>query len=199
MLDEPAFEYRVIDFIGGHNGLPGSQPRYWQESEWKHAIDWMLKNRINVASLILANPNIPVLAGVFEEAFPELKTEQAEGLGGEWDYPIEYRKKMMQNVLEYGRSHGLRFLYRYEYAAIPQELLKLRPQMGGLMLDAGNPEHRQVILSVGKAALKLYGTDHLYSVQYAGEDPSLKELTSRGVAMGADVIRELDPDYKKKS
>ena len=107
--EKPRFQYRGLAYCP-HRSLARFQPEQWDLTEWKREIDYLLKKRFNTFWMRLG------IEDLFQQAFPDKVKDHGYECPGaprnSYDdrrlfWPLEYRKKLKQEVLAYAYERDL--------------------------------------------------------------------------------------------
>lgn len=215
LIRQPRFDDRLHFAWTSHRTLKKYHAFWWSEEEWEKEFDWMAKRRLNMFRLAM-NYYSRFAGDAYEQAFPKIGPEQEEvlyprlsGWPEGWGWPPEYRRKLTQKLLNYGRRRGVRFIYSIDYATVPLRFKRYYPEYQYLGPDQYG-ESRRVSpedprsLEVGRMAMQkiveIFGTDHLYhSAPYCELDVAggskEKNLQLRILAAKqlVDFIKQIDP------
>ena len=132
--EEAQFRYRGLRYFA-HRGLTRFQAEHWGPEEWERELDWVLKNRFNIALLRIGQDD------VFQRAFPKDcpypdPAKPLRGAGKGYDnrslfWPLEFRGKLRERLVAYGTARGIMFpedcgVMTHWYSATPVEFLESR-------------------------------------------------------------------------
>lgn len=165
---------------------------WWGWDEWRHYLDWMLKNRFNILDLgwspglnvlwqdVWAQFGVVIaddtwsgppfdLAGAYSGIQPPLSPEWREG-----------RAALHRRIIDYARARGMRIVAPHVSGAVPPEFQRLRPDAPVVRstwagfppryyLDPTSPLYQEVARAFLEAYCARYGTDHLYQLANLGE------------------------------
>ena len=186
ILESPRFEERYYRFWPALS-LKKYNCMFWKSDDWHQNLDWLAKKRINRQWVWAYREDLP-FGTVFDLAFPEIgpPPEEEVQLMGQasmnWTWPLDYRRAMGREVLDYARTLGIRNELMFDYGAVPARFKEAHPEMDYL-LDPYGPESAKITVFLdptkkvtgeiyGKFIRKLievYGTDHLYRFEPFGE------------------------------
>lgn len=215
-VERPRFDNRLHFCWNGHEAIKKYHSYWWSLDEWKREFDWMAKRRLNMIRIDLGY--YTHFAGdAFEQAFPEIGPEVQQngyfalaGFPHDWNWPPEYRREMLKKAMEYGRSLGIRFIYRMDYASVPQRFIKAHPEIKYMpadvygpsrQIDPRDPNAAKIEKQYLQTIVKIFGTDNLYmytpyvEIDVGGGSPE-KNLEVRVAAANGilKLIRDVDPE-----
>jgi hypothetical protein len=214
-VEQPRFDNRLHLAWNAHRAIKKYHSFWWTLDEWKREFDWMVKRRMNMLRLDMGYYG-RFSGDAFVQAFPEIGPEPDErmyprfaGWVVDWGWPPEHRRELTQQILQYGRSLGIRFVYAIDYAAVPFRFKDVHPEYKYLpanqygesrQIAPDDPAAREVEKRFLAKLVEQFGTDHLYMcTPYAELDVGggsaernldMRIQASRGLL---DLIREVDP------
>jgi hypothetical protein len=230
VYEEPAFKWRSIRYFG-HWGLKRFHPKSWNLEDWKNEMDWLIKNKFNMFHLEWGIPEDDLLQIAFPEVeypppgistydviygHPEIVDVKARDVShnyfpGTWVVPLQYGRKLRQDVISYARKRGLVYVNeagfntwvprQYAEKHPEQHFLQDKKQYLSFVVDPYFTEGWEFVKKMMKASIELYGTDHIYcglpllgEVNYGAEKGydvlDFKKLTLKKVDK---IIHDLDP------
>lgn len=214
-VKRPRFDNRLHFAWNAHRAIKKYHSFWWTLEDWKREFDWMVKRRMNMVRLDMGYYS-RFAGDAFEQAFPEIGPEPEETMYRRfagwivgWGWPPKYRRKLTQQLLQYGRKLGIRFIYSLSYGTVAFRFKDKHPEYKYL---PGNQygESRQISpydangYKVERKHLskiiELFATDHLYMyTPYAeidvGEGSMDRNLTMR-IKAGKRIrklIKDVDP------
>lgn len=185
----PAFAQRgdmIWDFYTGPRRYCA---KTWGLAEWRRALLYLARRGCNFLEYY------PPLEAVMLAAFPEAR-ELAQGLV----WTAEYKHELAREVLDFGRSLGIQFMYVLTYGQFPAAVQALHDklQWRNGFLCAHQPELAEFTRVVWGQLIRELGTDHWYAVRHRGEegqsysDPCRSVSKAQGMAQAFSILRALD-------
>ena len=188
--EESRFEYRGIRYFA-HRGLHRFQCEHWGIEDWKHEIDWCVKNRLNVMMLRIG------MEDAWQKAFPDVvpypdpAKRLPEALKG-YDnrslfWSLEERGRLRKALTDYARARGMDVptdfgTMTHWYSRTPKAYLeKVKPpfmpqatkdygEETGLVFDVRDPKWLDEYWKLTEAMLGAgYGDDRLLHTIGFGE------------------------------
>jgi len=229
VYEEPTFKWRSIRYFG-HWGLKRFHSKAWGPEDWYKEMDWLVKNKFNMFHIEGGMPQDDLLQLTFPEVeypppgiskydvvygYPGLKVEDREVsqnyFPGTWVVPLQYGRRLRQDVIRYARERGL--VYVNEAGAstwVPAEYAEKHPEQHfvqdkkqylSIVVDPYYNDGWEFVRKMIKKSIELYGTDHIYcglpilgEVNYGAERGydvlQFKKLTLK---MLDKIIHEIDP------
>jgi hypothetical protein len=162
----------------------------WNEDDWERALLFIARNKMNFLEFY------PPLEHVMSLVFPD-----AEGLSEGSVFEARFKHDFARQVIERGRSLGIRFMYVLSYGAFPEAVRKLRSDLEWRngFLCAHQPELAELTRAVWRTLIDELGTDHWYAVRHRGEedqsysDPCRSVTKAEGFRQAFDVLQDVDP------
>ena len=131
VYDVSQFEWRATRYFA-HRGLRRFSAEMWGPDDWKHEIDWLLKNRLNLFFFRVGMDDL------FQKAFPQHcsypdASKPLPGQGEGYDnrslfWSLEYRGALRKIVTDYAFARGLMIppdfgTITHWYTRTPQDFL----------------------------------------------------------------------------
>ncbi len=215
-IEKPRFDNRMHFCWNAHEAIKKYHAFWWTLDEWKREFDWMAKRRMNMFRLDLWYYT-HFIGDAYQQAFPEIGPEVQDpngflmlaGFPHDWVWPPDYRRELTRQLIDYGRSVGVRFIYCLDYAAVPLRFLKAHPDYQYMpgdvygpsrQIDPRDPHAYEVEKRYLQTVVKIFGTDHYYmytpyaEIDVGGGSPE-KNLEMRIKAANGilKLIEEVDP------
>jgi hypothetical protein len=224
---DPILVYRGTSCWTAHRGLSRNFPPSWDMPHWERFLKWMAKSKLNFLAgyelgqenaggdiSVLAFPDIyrlpppgpPEGAEVYNQDMPWINS---------WTKDLIAQRKLTQEVFNYGRILGIKFVNTYEYGKVFIDYVKKYPQykyMSSLLapgedyyhmgktwdsLLPGTPECREYTFQIWKTIRDTYGTDSMWRIGWFTEifslpGKSIVDMKIQAAQEQADIIKRLD-------
>jgi hypothetical protein len=213
-VQQPFFADRHYLVLFGHWGIKRFHAQFWTIDEWKRELDFLAKKKINMSRMHFRCANDPFQGDVPVLAFPEIGPapsgySDSAGWPNTYNWPEDYRKKLTQEILNYGRKLGIRFIYLVAYGDVPVRFKEKHPEIRYLPDDAYGPSTKihpadpmasEITKKYLKTLINTFGTDHIYfDTPYAETSPGntaeetvkLKTESSKNLCR---ILREIDSE-----
>ena len=214
-IEQPRFDSRLHLAWNAHRGIKKYHSYWWSLEDWQRELDWMAKQRLNLCRLDMWHYG-RFAGDAFVQAFPEIGPEPEgrlypfmAGWPIEYGWPPEHRRKVVQQLFEYGRKLGIRFVWSLSYGTVPFRFKDLHPEYEYLPADQYgksrnispfDPGAYEVEKKFLLKLIELFGSDHLYMYSpYAeidvGQGDIEKNLQMR-IQAGKQILKliaEVDP------
>ena len=215
LRSRPYFSMRRGWQFGSGSGSWHHGSYYWGAKRNRAMVDCLVKKRLNW-SMIDISPRGTNSWAVMDDTFPEIPPLEDGALYGEgqyqitWDWPPQYRKELVQDMLGYGRTRGLRFQYALDARILPERLARAYPDFPYMpvekvgygistLLDPRDDRSIPLMQKIIKATLDAFGTDHVYHAGTFGEsdfgagkeDETLRLATA---LKQYDIFNPIDPE-----
>ena len=183
VYEKPGYQYRGIRYFA-HRGLTRFQAEHWSFEDWKKEFDWVLKKRLNLASIRTGVEDL--FQRTFKDIVPypkfnvkPLDWQKNSHLDRTPFWKLEYRGELLKKVYAYGNSRGLiqptdcgtmthwysmtppEFLEKVDPGFIPEQVrYKGRPE--GRVWDVDKPQNMENYWKLSETQLEQYGSSPVF-------------------------------------